>query len=200
MKESHPYQESREDEDDIREVKVRSLKSCDATWHGSSQDVSNSNIETRDLQGITQNDSANLIEGDVTVRTTEDFLESERKMERKLGRKNFLYQQLTKERKEQLGNERVKSLMLQNKDRENLCRLNIVNTRKGSTKTLLNDLPGDVEVIVDVRKEEENVQNNENGNPKIECEDKVSEKEIENENNEEKKLRDIFQDIDPNFS
>ena len=186
MKESHPYQESREDEDDIREVKVRSLKSCDATWHGSSQDVSNSNIETRDLQGITQNDSANLIEGDVTVRTTEDFLESERKMERKLGRKNFLYQQLTKERKEQLGNERVKSLMLQNKDRENLCRLNIVNTRKGSTKTLLNDLPGDVEVIVDVRKEEENVQNNENGNPKIECEDKVSEKEIENENNEEK--------------
>jgi hypothetical protein len=186
-KESHPSQESSGDEDDVREVKVRSLKSCDATWHGSSQDVSNSNIETSDLQGITQNDSANLIEGDVTVRTTEDFLESERKMERKLGRKNFLYQQLTKERKEQLGNERVKSLMLQNKDRENLCRLNIVNTRKGSTKTLLNDLPGDDEVIVDVRKEEEeDVQKNENENAKIECEDKVREKGIENDKDKDK--------------
>ena len=185
-KESHPYQESREDEDDVREVKARSLKSSDATWHGSSQDVSNSNIETRDLQGITQNDSADPIEVDVTLRTTEDFLESERKMERKLGRKNFLYQQLTKERKEQLGNERVKSLMLQNKDRENLCRLNIVNTRKGSTKTLLNDLPGDDEVIVDVLKEEEDVQKNENENAKIECEEKVREKEIDNENDKEK--------------
>jgi hypothetical protein len=196
-KESHPSQESSGNEDDVREVKVRSLKSCDATWHGSSQDVSNSNIETRDLQGTTQNDSANLIEVDVTVRTAEDFLESERKMERKFGRKNFLYQQLTKERKEQLGNERVKSLMLQNKDRENLCRLNIVNTRKGSTKTLLNDLPGDDKVIVDVRKGEANVQKNENENAKIESEDKVREKEIENENNKDKdKVKDITPEVD----
>lgn len=182
---SDPSQESGGDEDDLREVKVRSLQSCDATWHGSSQDVSNSNIETRDLQGIAQNDSANLIEGDVTVRTTEDFLESDRKMERKLGRKNFLYQQLTKERKEQLGNERVKSLMLQNKDRENLCRLNIVNTRKGSSKALLNGLPGHDEAIVDVRKEED-VQKNENEIAMIGCEEIVREKEIENENNEGK--------------
>ena len=151
---------------------VRSTNSYDATLRGSSEGVEHCNTAINDNHITQTNNSTtatatanatatvNAIlrgEGDVNARISEIPIKSERNVERKLERKNSLYQQLTEDRKEQLGNERVKSLMLQNKDREDLCKLNIVNTRKGSTKALQNELVSGVKEekeVVEVKNHE----------------------------------------------
>ena len=166
-KDSEPSQESRAYEEDVSgEEIVRSMKSSDATWHGSSEeDVGISNIGTSDHSGG-GGPQTNAAPDTVNINGEGNSIKSETKIVRKLERKNSLYQQLAKERNEQLGNERVKSLMVQNKDRENLCRLNIVYTRKGSTRILQGE-PDEVvneKVIESIIKEDRQNDLNENKN------------------------------------
>lgn len=145
------------------------MKSSDATWHGSSEGVRTSNIGTSDHCGDHTGDhcgepKTNAATDTVNIDGEGDSIKSEIKIVRKLERKNSLYQQLAKERNEQLGNERVKSLMLQSKDRENLCRLNIVYTRKGSTRILQSDSNEETngKVIESISKEDRQNYLNEN--------------------------------------
>ena len=170
------------------------MKSFDAAWHGSSEDVGISNIGTNDHSGG-GGPQTHTAPDTVNVNGEGNSIKSEIKIVRKLERKNSLYQQLAKERNEQLGNERVKSLMLQNKDRENLCRLNIVYTRKGSTRILQCE-PDEVvneKVIESINKEDR--QNDLNENNEIEEKNEKAEG-IEDNDKKDHKIESTFKYLD----